>query len=47
MQQPEAYIGGVAGLFDAHGRLVQEATRDFLRKFMEAFAGWVQKNAKG
>ena len=47
MQQPEAYIGGVAGLFDAQGKLAQEATRDFLRKFMEAFAAWVQKNARG
>jgi chromate reductase, NAD(P)H dehydrogenase (quinone) len=41
MQQPEAYIGGVAGLFDAQGQRVQEATREFLRKFMEAFASWV------
>src|SRR6266704_809822 len=37
MQQPEAYIGGVANLLDAQGRLANEGTREFLRKFMEAF----------
>lgn len=47
MQQPEAYIGGAASLFDPQGRLINDNTRDFLRKFMEAFAGWVHKNAKG
>lgn len=46
MQQPEAYIGGAAILFDPQGRLVNDNTRDFLRKFMEAFAVWVHKNAK-
>ena len=47
MQQPEAYIGGAAALFDADGRLVNDKTRDFLRQFMGAFASWVEANAKG
>ena len=46
MQQPEAYIGSVAALFDAHGKLVNDSTRDFLRKFVEAFAAWAERNAK-
>ncbi len=44
MQQPEAYIGGAAQLFDADGNITNETTREFLRKFMDAFAAWVAKN---
>jgi chromate reductase len=42
MQQPEAYIGGAAGLFDAAGQLTNESTRVFLRAFIEAFDRWVR-----
>jgi chromate reductase len=45
MQQPEAYVGGAAGLFDAEGEMINESTRGFLTKFMEAFAGWVERIA--
>jgi chromate reductase, NAD(P)H dehydrogenase (quinone) len=45
MQQPEAYIGGAAQLFDADGNITSESTREFVRKFMEAFAAWVAKNS--
>jgi chromate reductase, NAD(P)H dehydrogenase (quinone) len=45
MQQPEAYIGGAAQLFDADGNIANAATREFLVKFMDAFAVWVLKNA--
>jgi chromate reductase len=44
MQQPEAYIGGAAKLFDPAGKLVNDDTREFLRKFMQAFAAWVETN---
>jgi len=47
MQQPEAYIGGVAKLFDASGALVNDDTREFLRKFMESFAAWIRKAGRG
>jgi chromate reductase len=47
MQQPEAYIGGAAGLFDADGKLANEKTADFLRKVMEAFAAWIERFANG
>ncbi|MGD0275593.1 MAG: NADPH-dependent FMN reductase [Syntrophales bacterium] len=46
MQQPEAYIGGAAKLFDVNGNITNETTREFLRRFMEAFAAWVTKNSK-
>ena len=43
MQQPEAYVGGAATLFDAEGNLTSDATRDFLRKFAQALAEWIEK----
>lgn len=43
MQQPEAYIGTAASLFDKEGNLTNQATRDFLKKFVEAFASWIEK----
>ena len=45
MQQPEAYIGNAAELFDDSGALANENTRQFLKKIMEAFANWVEKNS--
>ena len=47
MQQPEAYIGGAAGLFDEAGTLTNDATRAFLTKFMAAYAAWIEANRKG
>ncbi|HEX6643437.1 MAG TPA: NAD(P)H-dependent oxidoreductase [Gemmatimonadales bacterium] len=44
MPYPEAYIGNAATLLGPDGRLVNESTRDFLRKFAEAFARWVDTN---
>ncbi len=44
MQQPEVYIGGAAKLFDAEGKLVNDGTRDLLRKFIDAFDRWVEKH---
>jgi chromate reductase len=43
MQQPEAYIGGADKLFDASGNLTNDSTREFLRKFGEAFAAWIER----
>ena len=45
MQQPEAYIGGAAQLFDEAGKLKNEGTREFVKKFMASFAAWIEKNA--
>lgn len=46
MQQPEAYIGNVANLFDSDGQVAKEGTREFLRKYMNAYAKWVDKLIK-
>jgi len=43
LQQPEAYIGGAAKLFDANGELTVESTREFLKKFMVSFAAWIER----
>ena len=45
MQQPEAYIGGADKLFDAEGKLINDSTRGFLGKVMQAFAAWIDKLA--
>ena len=44
LQQPEAYVGGAGELFDTDGRVVKDATRAFLQKFVDAFAAWVERN---
>ncbi|MEN6332272.1 MAG: NADPH-dependent FMN reductase, partial [Smithella sp.] len=46
LQQPEAYIGGAAKLFDADGNVTNEVTLKFLQDFMAAFADWVLKISK-
>ena len=45
MQQPEAYIGGAADLFDNEGNLIKENTREFLVGIMNSYARWVEANA--
>ena len=41
--QREAYIGGADKLLDATGKLVNDSTRDFLTKYMQAFRDWVAR----
>ncbi len=43
--QPEAYIGNGDKLFDAQGGVAVPETREFLGKFMAAFAKWVERNS--
>jgi chromate reductase len=45
MQQPEAYIGNAAKMFDDAGNLTDASTREFLHKFIAAFERWVHANA--
>lgn len=45
MQQPEAYVGGAGTLFDESGRLADKS-RDFLQKFIDAYALWVEQHKK-
>jgi len=46
LQQPEAYIGGAANLFDEKGSITNEGTLDFLQKFINSFAAWVETNSR-
>jgi chromate reductase len=46
MQQPEAYIGGAASLFDEKGNLTNATTREFLGKFLNAFVDWIERVGK-
>lgn len=43
--QQEAYIGNVNQLFDAESNLAKEDTREFLKKYMQDYANWVEKIA--
>jgi chromate reductase len=47
MPQPEAYIGGAGELFDESGAIKKAETKQFVDKFLAAFAGWVERTAKG
>ena len=42
MPQPEAYIGHAPDLFGDDGALKKDDTREFFRKFMAAFAKWIE-----
>jgi len=46
LQQPEAYIGGAANLLGPDGKLNNDSTKQFLKKFIDAYAAWVETNAK-
>jgi len=46
LQQPEAYIGQAATLFDAAGKLANEQTREFITKFIDAFATLIDRYKK-
>ena len=45
MQQPEAYIGNASKLFTEDGELVSE-TKEFLQKYIDAYAKWVEQHSK-
>jgi len=43
LQMPEAYIGGADKLFDENGKLTNNSTREFLTKYLQAFAAWIER----
>ena len=45
MQQPEAYLGNIATQFEGN-TLTNDSTRGFLQKFIDAYAAWVERNAR-
>jgi chromate reductase len=46
LQQPEMYIGGANKLFGEAGEISADSTRDYLQKFLGAFAAWIDKIVK-
>jgi chromate reductase len=44
MPQPEAYVGGAAKMFSDTGTIAIDDTREFVNKFLHAFAQWIEKN---
>jgi chromate reductase len=45
LQQPEAYLHGAGKFFDDSGKMTKDETREFLAKFLDAYAAWVEKIA--
>ena len=45
LQQPEAYIGNAGKLFNEKGDVIVEETRDFMQKYLQAFAQWIERTA--
>lgn len=45
MQQPEAYIGNAGNLFNDQGDITNDSTREFMEKFLQAFASWIDRNS--
>jgi chromate reductase len=46
LQQPEAYVGGAGDLFDESGAIKKPESKQFLEKFLSAFADWIERTAK-
>jgi chromate reductase len=43
MPHPEAYIGNVASLFDASGKLVDPSVTEFVTGFLASFRTWIDR----
>jgi chromate reductase len=46
LQQPEAYVGGAGDMFDESGAIKKPDTKQFVEKFLAAFAAWIERTAK-
>lgn len=46
MQQPEAYLSNVGQMFDAEGHFKNESGTEFLKKFAQAYANWVELTSR-
>jgi chromate reductase len=45
LQQPEAYVGGAGKLFAADGSIGVPETREFMQKYLDRFAAWIERVA--
>jgi chromate reductase, NAD(P)H dehydrogenase (quinone) len=43
LQQPEAYLGGIASHIDARGVITRAETVEFLKIFLSAFEVWIRR----
>jgi len=43
MLQPEIKLPSAAPLFDSSAKLIDENTRQYVKKFLEAFAKWIER----
>ena len=43
LQQPEAYVGGAGKLFAADGSIGVPATHEFMQKYLDRFAAWIER----
>ncbi len=43
LQQPEAYVGQAATLFNADGSIANKETEAFFKRFIDAFAAWIER----
>ena len=47
LQQPEAYVGNAAALFDERGELASDDTKAFFKSFMDAFVALIKREQAG
>jgi len=45
LQQPEAYIGNAGKLFATDGSIAVPETHEFVAKYLDAFAKWIERVA--
>ena len=46
MPAPEVYLGGVDKLIDGDGKVLNDKTRQFLEKYLNAFCTWLERNIR-
>lgn len=47
LQQPEMYIGNIAKVVEAGGKVVSEESRALFEKFLQAYATFLERNIRG
>ena len=47
MGQPEVYFQFKEGVIDAEGNIIADNTRQFLQKFADSFAAWIERHGAG
>lgn len=45
LAQPEMYLSRAPALFEANGDLANDDTKELFKRFLDAFAAWIERNA--